>query len=597
MLSSIPSTSTSVVDQPIDLPQPVVVDFRDPDYDQGTHLTLVRSEASIQHTVIDNDGLLNLTRTNEVRRNGLRRVEQLLSNAKWAGGNLPTSWAQPGGSGTSTVAVASDYGNDATAIEITCSSNQGYLALSVSLLAGYIYTLSVLIEATGSLTPANQLLNAVLPAGATITCPGNAIVGQRVFATIQMGATSGIATLRVGLGALSSTTGFVRMSRPMLTVGEYFDEQGKWVDDAVIYNAGVAGVRYFNTDRAGALINRDSISGLAIFGNATHLNVGGDDPNEVTWGRTGLSVSLSNKQGAAQRRAFSLNEDLSTGKHSLSGAFNATSGKWHSLSVIVGWEEGAREWVALTLIDYTVFFNVRTGAHGGVTGAGAWRALPLGNGLVCVQIATLAATTQLEAFELALAESDGGVIYTGSGSNLLFTWLQVLDTYLPGAHFVKGLASTAAPGDQAVLDAGALGINATQGILAIEYETSCPPVSSQGLFSLEESTAPSQNRIDFDLSGSVSHAMSYGAAQSNLPSVAASILGRHRLAIAYEAGNRAISVDGSSPVIDNTYALPETLDQLVIGALDSDTQMIGFVRRIIWYPESDTANLATYSTF
>ena len=148
----------------------------------------------------------------------------LVLNTVLAGGTTPTSWAL-GSTGVPTV-VSSTYGNTdgSTALSFTTNADRNYITQTVALAANTTYTFSVLVESVinyaGTSSNVISLNNG--PTGATITgASGSPAAGQRIAASIAVGATAGNVQVRIGLGVGSNATGTIILSRPQLEAGAF----------------------------------------------------------------------------------------------------------------------------------------------------------------------------------------------------------------------------------------------------------------------------------------------------------------------------------------------------------------------------------------
>lgn len=142
-------------------------------------------------------------------------------------GGYPNGWGSGGVSGGGGVPVASQYGNadGAVAWSFTASNTRVFIApTSFPVLANTTYTYSALIESNPNNLVAKRLLQFInIPSGAAWTYEKSngefvPVAGERVSMTLSVGATSGTALTRFGVGVDIATTGTVIMSRPQMEV-------------------------------------------------------------------------------------------------------------------------------------------------------------------------------------------------------------------------------------------------------------------------------------------------------------------------------------------------------------------------------------------
>ncbi len=157
---------------------------------------------------------------------------KLLGSVLGGGGAVPTQWTS-GWTMGSDAPVASIWGSadGASAYTLTVTAGrQGWYQVVPLNTANQLYSFSVLIEAvTGSLNAQEILVPVSLPAGAVLSyppCSANPSGGETSFvqpgvlvANVQLGATTGNATVRLGIGTASNQTGSVTISRPQVERG------------------------------------------------------------------------------------------------------------------------------------------------------------------------------------------------------------------------------------------------------------------------------------------------------------------------------------------------------------------------------------------
>lgn len=155
------------------------------------------------------------------------RMNKFLGSVLGGGGSLPTQWTLATGGGTS-VPQTSILGSadGASAYKLTTSAARQYWYQVVALsTVNQLYAFSLFIEAvTGTIAAQEVMVPVSLPAGAVLTfpvCPANPSGGSGgtlqpgvLLATVQLGSTTGNATVRLGLGCSSNQTGSVTFSRP-----------------------------------------------------------------------------------------------------------------------------------------------------------------------------------------------------------------------------------------------------------------------------------------------------------------------------------------------------------------------------------------------
>lgn len=142
-------------------------------------------------------------------------------------GGCPTGWSTGNTFGGGGTPVASIYGNadGAVAWSFTVSNSRSFIApMTYAVSANTTYTYSALVESNPNSLPAHAFLQFQnTPSGSSwvFEKDGGYFVpsaGERVSLTLTVGATSGGAITRFGLGVDAPTTGTIIMSRPQLEV-------------------------------------------------------------------------------------------------------------------------------------------------------------------------------------------------------------------------------------------------------------------------------------------------------------------------------------------------------------------------------------------
>jgi len=144
-------------------------------------------------------------------------------------GSAPTNWAQPGGTGTSSL-TSSTLGVGVQACSQSATAQRPFLQQDFAVSANTTYTFSIYVESiSGTINYNNILFITNPPVGATTSyfLDGVAIneVTQattgRLSIRLVVGATTGTISMRCGLGVGSSATASILFSRPQLEVGAY----------------------------------------------------------------------------------------------------------------------------------------------------------------------------------------------------------------------------------------------------------------------------------------------------------------------------------------------------------------------------------------
>lgn len=142
-------------------------------------------------------------------------------------GGCPTGWSTGNTFGGGGTPVASIYGNadGAVAWSFTVSNSRSFLApMTYAVSANTTYTYSALVESNPNSLPAHAFLQFQnTPSGSSWVFEKDwgyfvPSAGERVSLTLTVGATSGGAITRFGLGVDAPTTGTIIMSRPQLEV-------------------------------------------------------------------------------------------------------------------------------------------------------------------------------------------------------------------------------------------------------------------------------------------------------------------------------------------------------------------------------------------
>lgn len=152
------------------------------------------------------------------------RRNLLYNSVLEGGGSAPTFWTQPSATGTSTptASTLSDYD---TAYLQSGTAQRPYLNVqnSINVTANTTYVLSMQLESiSGTISYNNVILIVGNPSGSTLTYYRNGVevlAGQqaqtgKLEIKLQVGATSGVAGIRIGLGASGVATGTIVFSQP-----------------------------------------------------------------------------------------------------------------------------------------------------------------------------------------------------------------------------------------------------------------------------------------------------------------------------------------------------------------------------------------------
>jgi hypothetical protein len=154
----------------------------------------------------------------------------LAQNSGFVGtGSAPTNWAQPGGTGTSSL-TSSTLGVGVQACSQSATAQRPFLQQDFAVSANTTYTFSMYVESiSGTINYNNIMFITNPPSGATTSYFLNDVaineVTQattgRLSIRLVVGATTGTISMRCGLGVGSSATGSILFSRPQFEQGAY----------------------------------------------------------------------------------------------------------------------------------------------------------------------------------------------------------------------------------------------------------------------------------------------------------------------------------------------------------------------------------------
>lgn len=193
------------------------------------------SRSGTNATVADQDAAIRYPLANEIRFNGLRRVQNLLPNTGFLGGFVPTGWSRLSSGGSETL-VDSLYYPGHKAIKFDCSNAREILGTTIAVVAGHTYAFSVMVEAvSGSFVDWSCLcVNAGGVMGANLGFQTlYAVAGKRMTGVVVVCNTSGNITFRLGIGtgALETGGGSITLSAPQLedVTGQVYPVAGEYV--------------------------------------------------------------------------------------------------------------------------------------------------------------------------------------------------------------------------------------------------------------------------------------------------------------------------------------------------------------------------------
>lgn len=341
----------------------------------------------------------------------------------------------------------------------------------------------------------------------------------------------------------------------------------------------------------GALIERQS----------TNLLRYSEDFSQSNWVKSRSSIisaaaTAPNGDETASKLVENTDENLS---HSLQQSISSVPAGSYVLSVFV--KPGEREWIVVQCGQTgnwgARFFHL---SGGGAVGQALTRAPEfsdieaLDNGWYRVSIGvTVNAGTQTM-FALYLAEVDGSVQYTGDGSSGVYVWGAQVESGTFPTSYIKTEGSMVTRAAETVwMDTSSFPFVREKGTLVVEYRTGksrlrqVPVCIDQGnsisnsiLLFDDASDASDNNRA-------IAQMRSGGNVELNLALTDANGTARdavHKMAVSWEDGYFAASLDGGDAITGAPANLPETLTRLLIGRHASEAWLDGHVRRIAYYP-------------
>lgn len=248
-------------------PAPSFIFEWEPELAQAIPVTSTFTRSSIAQALTTTDGVTSWyqeTPFGEIPLDGLRRIEQLFTNADFAGGDPPTSWAKSIG-GSSSITTTTSTGPGANGVTFA-SGTSGFCYLAGATLGavknGEIIIVAAFVESVNC-DQASTLFRLIGGGGSAFSTilnatGDNAVAGQWIMSVFEVTTSGTAVTPRIGLNDGLQDDDITLSSPIAFRVQDASSVFGDWVNDVVTYNANVDGVRYFNT------ANGNSVDGNGV---------------------------------------------------------------------------------------------------------------------------------------------------------------------------------------------------------------------------------------------------------------------------------------------------------------------------------------------
>jgi hypothetical protein len=330
-----------------------------------------------------------------------------------------------------------------------------------------------------------------------------------------------------------------------------------------------------------------NVLGLLVEESRTNLVTYSEDFTDASWTKNSTTISANSVVSPDGTQSASTLDAAGTALNALFVSLTHTAGP---LTFSIYAKEGTK---SVLQVDSAVLgggagranFDLSAGVLGTVDPAWAASIVDVGNGWYrCVASFTGAGGTGN--FIVSMQDSPTAAREASSSAG---------DLYLYGAQFEVGAfptsyiptagATATRSADVASIPVADFGYNQSEGSVVVEFDYKSY-YNSPRLFSLDQ-----QSNANFEMLGYVNTSgvplwfvNDNGVTQANSNSGVTLGSGGSKAAVAYAVNDCAISVDGSSPVLDGLASIP-TVDQLRIGReAGSSSQLNGHIKSIRYYP-------------
>jgi len=375
-------------------------------------------------------------------------------------------------------------------------------------------------------------------------------------------------------------------------------------------NRGAVATAYLPTTtaaRIGLALDYDPVTlaakGLLCEPAATNLQRATATPTDATsWlvgGTTVTSAGIAPTGGAA----FALTEDTALGGHNIVAvngtAAGLTSGTVYTVSGYV--KANGRTRVRMfnfSLNNLTVFFDLTSGTTDNVSGGTApvIRMTPVGNGWYRWEITDTATATGQHRPSFDLVSTGTTISYTGNGTSGVYLWnhMQVETGSVATSPIPTFAATVTRAVDNYSVTPTSINHSATAGSWWVEYFGQDAPGSTGRLIGYASNgniTAPLLYRTNSPYFGLLE--------TTNLQQSVSSAVGLHKVASTWQSGDRAITSDARTVIVDTgataNLAAPGAL--VGFGSMAGGNPMLGYIRKVRYVPRrKSNAELVTETT-
>lgn len=351
-----------------------------------------------------------------------------------------------------------------------------------------------------------------------------------------------------------------------------------------------------NTTRFDYDVN-GTLLGLLVEESRTNELMGSNDFTAASayWGRTRATITAGDADGALGSATASKMEcDTS----SVSGAFinqSVTATASSTVTLTLHGKAGNSNWVLLRMFDGTnakgVWFNLSTGAVGSTNTSGAGFTLvgtnveTAANGMYRAELRVTISTTTTIQCQIYLTDADNSFTVT-LGNFIYIEAAQFEDASSFATSYIPTTTATVtrSADDIVCTDLTAIGFNASEGTIYVEYRTSDVSDMIRSFFAFTDNT--NNERLWGYLSDSNRSSLIVtdgGVAQAAIQGDVLNDGADYASAFAYKADDIAMCVSGGTVLTDTAATLP-TPSRVSIGSRLAGAYNSGHIKTLRYYP-------------